>query len=236
MPRALVIKHHAEDNPGLVGEALIQRGYVLTVALLDATSATPRLDGHDVLVILGSTHAVYDREVEAAWFGRELGVIGDADRRGVPILGICFGAQALCQYAGGSVRRGTHPEIGWYRVDATEDSPIEPGPWFEYHFDECSLPSSAHVWARNEQCVQAFAVGRHLGVQFHPELDAAQLRDWFSVGADDARSLGLNPEALIAQTVHEEPAARERAARLVNAFLAHASDFESRRTGVGDAQ
>ncbi len=228
MPRALVIRHHDEDNAGLVGEALVKRGYDLTIALLDATSETPRLDGHDVVVILGSSHAVYDPEVEAAWFGRELGVIEEADRCGVPIFGICFGAQALCRYAGGTVRRGANAEIGWYRVEAANDGPIEPGPWFEYHFDECTPPPSAQIWARTEQCVQAFVIGPHLGVQFHPELDAAQLRDWFASGVDDARSLGLDPLDLITRTIREEPEARERAARLVDAFLAHAASTNAR--------
>ncbi len=235
MPRALVIRHHAEDGAGLIGEALIGRGYELTVVLLDESNETPRVDGQDVVVILGSTHAVYDPDVEAAWFGRELGVIEEADRRGLAILGICFGAQALCRYFGGSVQRGARPEIGWYLVEPTPGSPIERGPWFEYHFDTCTLPPRAELWASTPECAQAFAIGRHVGVQFHPEVDAAQLRDWFDAGTDDVRDLGLAPGDLIAQTSKEEPLARARAVRLVDVFLAHAASRSGERPPT-DAQ
>ncbi len=95
MPRALILRHHDEDRPGLVGDALESRGFEITVALLDAQSPTPTLENVDLLVILGSKHAVYDADVEAAWFGRELALIADADQRGVAIFGICFGAQAI---------------------------------------------------------------------------------------------------------------------------------------------
>ena len=103
MRRALVLRHHLEDHPGLVGEAFERRGFDVDVVMVNESTVTPSLDGYEVLVILGSKCAVYDREVEAAWFGRELALIGDADERGVAILGICFGAQALCRHFGGEV-------------------------------------------------------------------------------------------------------------------------------------
>ncbi len=224
--RALVLRHHREDGPGLVADALAARGFDLEVVLFTATSPTPSLDGVNVVVILGSSSAVYDAEVERAWFARELALIEQADRAAIPVLGICFGAQALCRSFGGVVEPGDDPEIGWYTVTPTADSPIAPGPWFEYHFDVCRLPDAATTWATSSRCVQAFAIGRHVGVQFHPELDADQLRDWFEAGGDDARSLGYDPTELIEQTRHEEPQARERARALVDAFLEHARSFD----------
>ncbi len=224
MPRALILRHHDEDRPGLVGDALESRGFEITVALLDAQSPTPTLENVDLLVILGSKHAVYDADVEAAWFGRELALIADADQRGVAIFGICFGAQALCRYFGGEVRRAKDAEIGWFTIDAESGSPISSGPWFEYHFDECVLPDAATIWATSPRAVQAFAIGRHVGVQFHPELDAAQLAEWFDAG-DDVRDLGLNPEALLEETRRETPAARLRSAALVDVVLTHTGQF-----------
>ncbi len=105
MKRALAVRHHLEDSPGLVGEAFARRGYDVEVVLLDDESAVPSLDGYDALIILGSKWAVYDLEHESAWFATELALIAGADERGVPILGICFGAQALCHHFGGAVRR-----------------------------------------------------------------------------------------------------------------------------------
>jgi GMP synthase-like glutamine amidotransferase len=220
--RTLFLRHHYEDRPGLVGEAFEARGYEVHVAMMDEHSPTPSVEGFDVLVILGSKHAVYDEEIEAAWFGRELDVIAEAERLSVPIFGICFGAQALCVHHGGVVERSKNPEVGWFDVDAHNDSGIPSGPWFEFHFDRCTLPDEAQLWATSPSAVQAFAVGKNVGVQFHPEVDDAQLADWFASGDDNgARDLGVDPVALLEETARETPAARLRAAQLVDLFLAH---------------
>ncbi len=221
MPRALFIRHHLEDNPGLIGDAFRTRGYEIAIAMMDESSPTPSLDGVDVLVILGSKSAVYDPRVEEAWFGRELSLMGDAAANAIPILGICFGAQALCRFHGGAVEASGAPEIGWYDVEPIGDSPIVSGPWFEFHFDRCILPDVATPWARTSDAVQAFVVGRDVGVQFHPEVDEAQLRDWFEAGDEVPRELG-SKEELLARTAHETPNARVRAATLVDIFLRHA--------------
>jgi GMP synthase-like glutamine amidotransferase len=220
--RALVLRHHLEDTPGLIGEALAARGFDLDVRLLNESTATPSLEGADVLVILGSKCAVYDHEVEAAWFGRELELIDQADRAGRPILGICFGAQALCRHFGGSVARAPDGEVGWFDVDVVEGVDLPRGPWFEFHFDSCALPPRAELWATSPRAVQAFALGPHVGVQFHPEIDEAQLKEWLAADPEDARELGLDLEALLDQTRRETPAARGRAQRLVDLFLARA--------------
>ena len=219
MARALVLRHHLEDRPGLVGEAFENRGYELDVVMMDEHAPTPSLDRYDALVILGSKCAVYDHEVEAAWFGRELALIGDAVERSLPILGICFGAQALCRFFGGEVRRAEQGEIGWFEVEVTPEVDLPAGPWFEFHFDQCTLPASAEVWATSPLAVQAFQVGRAVGVQFHPEIDEAQLKEWLAADEEDARELGLDVEALLEETARETPAAQVRAQLLVDLFL-----------------
>jgi GMP synthase-like glutamine amidotransferase len=223
MAHALVLRHHLEDRPGLVGEALQERGYELDVVMMDEQSPTPSVANYDLLVILGSRHAVYDEEIERAWFGRELDAMAEADRHGVAIFGICFGAQALCRFHGGVVEPSREPEIGWYDVEAVGDSRIETGPWFEYHFDRCILPPEAVTWASSPRAVQAFAIGRNVGVQFHPEVDNAQLADWFATDEGEAREFGIDPIELLNQTERETPAARLRAARLVDLILDYMS-------------
>jgi hypothetical protein len=58
-------------------------------------------------------------------------------------------------------------------------------------------------------------------VQFHPEIDHLQLKDWFASGIEEARDFGVDVDALIEQTKSETPAARERALDLVDLFLTH---------------
>ncbi len=222
MPTALVLRHHLEDAPGLVGQALEARGYSLAVDLVDARWTPPDLSGVDALVVLGSSSAVYDPLVRARWLDRELDLIAAADRASIATLGICFGAQALCACAGGRVERAAVPELGWISVDPTPGSPIEAGPWFAYHEDACILPPEATVLATSAHAVQAFRLGRHLGVQFHPEVDADQLGAWFAADSSAGRS-DPRYEEMIAQAVANDEPARRRAERLVDAFLAGAS-------------
>ena len=227
MSRVLCVRHHLEDSPGLIGEAFAARGFTLDVVMMDASSPTPRLDGYDYLVILGSKHAVYDEAIEAAWFGRELDLLAEAQREGVAVLGICFGAQALCRHHGGTVTRAPEPEIGWYEIDVVAGVDLAPGPWFEYHYDHCTLPDGAQVWATTPRAVQAFALGPNVGVQFHPEIEEVQLAGWFAAGDDEPRDFDIDAQALLEQTARETPRARERARDLVDAFVRHAASSQS---------
>src|SRR5439155_1641706 len=48
---------------------------------------------------------------------------------GVPILGICYGEQAMAQQLGGKVEGGHHREFGRAEVMVTEDSLLFEGVW-----------------------------------------------------------------------------------------------------------
>ena len=111
-------------------------------------------------------------------------------------------------------------EIGWTLVESADHELIPAGPWLEFHGDRCLPPAAAAVLARNDAGVQAFRLGRHLAFQFHPEVDGPQLKRWLDAGGDaSAEQLGLDLDQFLAETIREEPAARERADRLVAAAL-----------------
>jgi GMP synthase-like glutamine amidotransferase len=139
----------------------------------------------------------------------------------VPVLGICFGAQAICAALGGRIEAMGSKEIGWFMVDSVDEDAVPAGPWLEFHEDRCVLPAGATVLARNDAAVQAFRIGRHLAVQFHPEVDGPQLKRWLdSLGAREAVAAGTDPDQFLADTIREEPASRARADRLVATALA----------------
>src|SRR5262245_46269632 len=48
---------------------------------------------------------------------------------GVPVLGICYGEQAMAQQLGGNVEGGHHREFGRAEVEITEDSALFEGVW-----------------------------------------------------------------------------------------------------------
>jgi len=217
--QVLVIRHHEEDSAGLIGAAFEARGAELTAHMFPADGPLPALDGIDHVVVLGAICSVYDDGPARGWIADELAWLRQADDAGVPVLGICFGAQALATAFGGRVEAAAGKEIGWIVVDSLDHELIPPGPWLEFHGDRCLPPAAATVLARNDVAVQAFRLGRHLAVQFHPEVDGPQLKRWLDAGGYDAERLGFDPGQFLADTIREEPAARERAARLVAAAL-----------------
>jgi GMP synthase-like glutamine amidotransferase len=218
--RVIVVRHHQEDSAGFVGAAFEARGAELSVHMFPADGPLPRLDGIDHVVVLGAICSVYDDGPAGAWIADELAWLRQADEAGVPVLGICFGAQALAAVFGGRVEAAASKEIGWTVIDSLDHGLIPPGPWLEFHGDRCRLPRQARLLASNEVGPQAFAVGRHLAVQFHPEVDGAQLSLWLAAGGrEEAERAGCDADRLLAQTIAEEPTAAERADRLVAAAL-----------------
>jgi GMP synthase-like glutamine amidotransferase len=217
MRRVVVIRHHDIDSAGFIGDAFEARGAELAVHLIPDDGPVPPLDGVDHVVVLGAVSSVNDPD---PWIAAELAWLRRADAAGVPVFGICFGAQALCAALGGRVEAMGRTEIGWVLVDPADPDVIPAGPWLEFHNDRCLPPPSATVLARNETGIQAFRIGRHLAVQFHPEVDGPQLKRWLDAHTDqEERSLGIDPDQFLADTIREEPAARVRADRLVAVAL-----------------
>ncbi|MGW3497424.1 type 1 glutamine amidotransferase [Streptomyces sp. NPDC001020] len=227
--RALVIRHEHVTEPGLVGARLVERGYDLTTVTVvpqdrhhapNVSYEFPDADGWDLIVSLGAPWSVYDEEAIGGWIGGELALLRRAHLLGVPVLGVCFGAQALATALGGSVESAPRPEIGWTEVDTDDPGLVPPGPWLQWHYDRFLPPADAKEVARNAVCAQAFQVGRALGVQFHPEITMAMLRGWIELGGrEQCLRHGLDPDELLAQSHAMEPAARENAGRLVDGFL-----------------
>ena len=100
--------------------------------------------------------------------------------------GICFGAQALCVAMGGQVvpRAVDGARMGRARR-ARPATGVPEGPWFQFHARPVPATRVGARSSRATTCAcRPSAMGRHLGVQFHPELDARQLSRWFAAGAD----------------------------------------------------
>jgi GMP synthase-like glutamine amidotransferase len=223
-PRVRFLRHHDEDDPGLVGAAFERLGYGCDAVLVDDDAVSIELDGIAALAILGSKWSVYDDGAVGGWIDLELDAIREADRRSIPVLGICFGAQALCAALGGRVEPAPHLELGWVELLGDEAAGVPSGPWFQFHADRCVLPPGATLLASNDVGAQAFRIGRHLGVQFHPEIDARQLSRWMEAGAAAvAESAGVSAQALVTETATRESEVTPRVARLVEGFLDRAA-------------
>jgi GMP synthase-like glutamine amidotransferase len=215
--RVLAIRHHDIDTVGFIGEAFEARGASLAVHLFPDQGLLPALDGVDYVIVFGAVSSVNDPD---PWIAEEVAWLRGADAAGVPVLGICFGAQLLSVALGGRVEAMPDKEVGWFTVESADEDAVPAGPWLEFHEDRCLLPAGATVLARNDTAVQAFRIGRHLAVQFHPEVDGPLLKRWLDAHTDaETRQLGIDPDQFLADTIREEPASRARADRLVATAL-----------------
>jgi GMP synthase-like glutamine amidotransferase len=231
-PTVLFLYNDHIATEAMLGDAFTDAGYdVHTFEVVPASRAGdpavqvsfPDPTAYDVVVPLGARWPVYDDALRSTWVGAEMQLVHDAAAAGVPTLGVCFGGQLLAQAFGGSVHRSENPEIGWYELDSADHDLIPPGPWFEWHFDRWTIPPGATEIARTSTTSQAFALGRAVALQFHPELDPALLELWLDDDreAGEAALLGRSHDQLRSRTAELHDDAAQRIRRLVNGFLAY---------------
>lgn len=226
--KALVIAHDPTSHAGLIGAHLQRRGFTLSEFVVAPSvenpySTTPFPDpaAFDLITIFGAVWSVYDEATIGSWVGRERAFLQAADEAGVPILGVCFGLQAMAVAFGGACVRAESPQVGWFPVEVVTDAPIGAGPWFQWHDDRIEPPPEAEVVATDHVGVQVMRLRNHLGVQFHPEVDIEQLRGWLADGGShEARERGIDPDELLAETAANMPAARANTVVLVDWYLA----------------
>jgi GMP synthase (glutamine-hydrolysing) len=101
---------------------------------------------------------------------------------GVPVLGICYGEQLLCQKLGGKVEPSSHREFGRALVDVSDDCLLFKDVWkkgdqrqvWMSHGDRVTtLPLGFRVVAHTSAAPFAAIADesrRYYGVQFHPEV------------------------------------------------------------------
>ena len=135
----------------------------------------------------------------------------------MPVLGVCFGAQALAAALGGSVEARRGPRSAG--STSTGEAP-EAGRWFAWHEDVIDA-AAGHAGSREHAGrPQAFAVGRSVGLQFHPEVTPAIVEDWLRTGRGDVDTHGVDADAVLRETRERAAEVRGRAFALLDGIAA----------------
>ncbi len=194
--RVLSIVHEAgETGGGGIFERAVPEGGHRLDRWLAADGEAPPGDPpawDAIMVFGGAMHP--DQDAEHPWLGGEAAFIEAALAEGVPLLGVCLGAQLIARAAGAGVGPSDRPEVGWYDVGLTEEGAKDPvlGALpprfraFQWHYYTFELPAGAVQLAASAAARQSFRLGdRTWGIQFHAEVDRVMLDHWFAAGADE---------------------------------------------------
>lgn len=217
--RALTICNANDADTGFIGDRFREHGYSFDECHREHVADWPALDGHELVLLLGSEWSVYWPEV-ADKVQAEVALLQEARRRDIPVFGICFGNQVMAHAFGGSAHKAEIVEIGWQDIETDIPDVIAPGPWMEWHYDVVTVPPGAVELARTASGPQAWQLGRMFCTQFHPEVHEGVVRRWATgFGADELARIGSSPEELIATTQASVGASRVNAERLVDWFV-----------------
>lgn len=170
-----VLQHVQFEGLGCIERWLETQGAQVGFTRLFQGDTLPTPNSIDMIIAMGGPMSVND-EKEFAWLKQEKQFIRDAIARGVPILGICLGAQLIASVLGERVYRNKLKEIGWFPIQAVPTAePAFRFPAeclvFHWHGETFDLPTGAVLLAKSACCEnQAFQLMSNvIGLQFHLE-------------------------------------------------------------------
>ncbi len=200
----LVIKHVPFDGAGNLGE-FMQQNHIpyRELNIFDGEYVEDPTD-FSAIFTMGGTMNVSDED-SYPFLKWEHKFLEKAMEEGVPLLGICLGAEMLSYVSGGKVTKEAVKEVGWYEIWLTEGGRTDP--LFEglpekfvvflCHSDKFSIPPGGERLAESRDDPNGaftFRLDRiTYGLQFHPEVTTQIINDW----------VGTYKEQLTAKRIEE---------------------------------
>ncbi len=196
----LILQHVENEHAGTLLDFMKARQMRFHAVRLHAGEALPE-DTRNLraALIMGGPMNVYEEDAHP-FLKQEDVFIKELLAQGVPLLGICLGAQLVAKALAACVVKVALPEIGWSDLTLSPESKTDPLflrlktdrlhvlQWHEDTFElqRGAAPLASSAVARN----QAFRFGDVVyGFQFHVEVDEPMLKDWFKKAPDRTRIL-----------------------------------------------
>lgn len=216
-----VFRTARSEGPGYFATYLERRSIPLRLVALDEGAPVPRdARRFSGLVFMGGPMSVND---ELPWIAPALELVRDAVRKDVPVLGHCLGGQLMAKAFGGEVGANPVKEIGWGEVRVAPNQLAKE--WlgelpafesFHWHGETFSIPPGATRVLEGPHCAnQAFALGRHFGMQCHVEMTEEMVELWLRGGADEIRAAASSPAVQKPEEIRRDLAARLQALHAV---------------------
>jgi GMP synthase-like glutamine amidotransferase len=189
----LILQHQLPENAAYLTTWLDQ--HVIPYQIANAGAGEPfptSIEPYAALAVMGGGMSANDplpsnRQAEI--------LILQAMYRDRPVIGHCLGGQLMARALGGTVTASPQPEIGWQPIQYESTDLAKE--WFgadptdtviQWHYESFTIPTGAVRVAGSPACPnQAFAIGPHLAMQFHIEINEAKISSW--VNDDDDKWL-----------------------------------------------
>lgn len=226
MPKQLgrvhVVADREDPDGGYVTERLAERGGELVDVDRADLPVFADLGESSLVLLLGSDRSAHDPK-ESSVVLAESRLVLAALGAGVPVIGICYGAQLMARAFGGTSWRADAAELGWQRVDTDDPVLCPEGPWGQMHKDVFAPGPTSRVigtsW-RGPQCMLDDSFGaRSIAWQFHPEVTPETYERWVRAGYFG--DTNTDPDDLIRQAYDHAARSRNLAHRLVDDALAY---------------
>jgi len=194
-----IFRTSSTEGPGYFATYLERRSIPWQLIALDQGEPVQRnARAYSGIAVMGGPMSAND---ELPWITPLLELMRGAVRQDVPVIGHCLGAQLMSRAFGGTVRASPVREIGWGEVRVADNGvarewlgELQAFETFQWHGETFSIPPGATRVLEGQHCAnQAFAIGRHLGMQCHVEMTPELVRTWLSTGSEEIQQHEKSP-------------------------------------------
>jgi GMP synthase-like glutamine amidotransferase len=228
MRPVLLIGHDPNETFGLAPSGLGARGLGVLEHRATSGATLPPVEAVSGVIVFGGSMNVNMTD-RFPFLRDERTFVRRAVDAGVPFLGICLGAQMLARAMDHEVYPAGVRELGFNVLHVTPEAADDPlmsvfregDMVFHWHEDTFELPEGATVLGTGDDVhLQAFRIGGHAwGMQFHLEIDRAELELWLdAAGEDVVRAWGKTTARVLDEADRYLATQEERATRLFGRF------------------
>jgi GMP synthase-like glutamine amidotransferase len=210
MKEVIIFRFLGREGPGYLGDFLDEQNIPWRMVRIDEGEAVPSsiLD-YSGMVLMGGPMSVND---DLPWIPPLLERIREAKAADIPLLGHCLGGQLISKALGGAVGANQVKEIGWGEVTVMGNavakdwfSDIQTFNAFHWHGETFTLPEGATHLLSSKYCKnQAYAIGKHLALQTHIEVNAEMVRKWCEDSPEELLKAAASPAVQQADTMQQE--------------------------------
>lgn len=236
----LVLQHHDSEGPAYLATMMQQRGLEWEVIRADSEKLPDGSSDYTGMIILGGPQSV-NMTRQFPWIRREVEFVRQAIDRGLPVLGICLGAQVVADACGMQVVNCDEKEIGWFPVERLA-SGMEG--WFSGVPDEFTcfhwhgerfiphgdMPSLAATDVT--PCQACSPLPGVLALQFHLEVDEEAIRSMAAAFHGELADEMVGLDSLL----WELPERLEESRALADKVIGRWFDYVSKASGQGEKQ